>query len=82
VEWIDTAQAPQTTPSPECKWVIVEGGDVFEGTPSNLLECFVEVGAFSKEATRAWAESNGWTVEFRDEIPAEFIEWARKRGEA
>lgn len=49
-------------------WIIVEGGDIFEGDENHWANCFFT--NVSEETVRDFCESEGWKVEILDQRPA------------
>ena len=48
-------------------WIIVDGGDTFEGTLEQFKDCFFDNA--TKETILDWAASTGSKVDFRDKPP-------------
>ena len=52
------------TDVPEGTIIVVEGGDVFEGTPEQWADCFFS-NAF-RSVIEEFCRAEGWSVEFVD----------------
>lgn len=47
-------------------WIIVENGDMFEGTREQFMDCFFSNAYDDK--IKDWCTQNGWKLKIGDEI--------------
>ncbi len=47
-------------------WVVVEGGDMFEGTREQFMDCFFTNA--TDEEIKDWCFDNGWSLKIGDVI--------------
>jgi hypothetical protein len=49
-------------------WIVIDNGDVFEGTDKQFADCFFSNA--TRKTIALWCKENGWAVKFTNAAPA------------
>lgn len=64
--WMKAA-AEVTAEQEGIKWIVVNAGDIFEGTPNQFRDCFFP--NCNRKTINDWCSKNSYTVEFLNYLP-------------